>query len=349
MKVIAITAPGGPEALQVAEREIPRSGSREVLIKVSAAGINRPDVLQRKGSYPAPPGAPQDIPGLEVAGIVASAGRQVRRWRTGDRVCALVSGGGYAEYCVAPEGQCLPVPGDLSFAEAASLPETFFTVWSNVFDRGGLGRGRGPRKGGELGKEDEGRKGGRLLVHGGSGGIGTAAIQIAAACGCTVFTTAGTDEKCRFCEGMGAVRAINYRTEDFEKVIRSHPLGKEGMDVVLDMIGGEYTPANLRLLADEGRLVLINVMKGREAAVDLLEIMRRRLVITGSTLRSRDTAFKSRIARKLEKYIWPLLESGTIRPVVSAVFPLEDAGKAHALMESGEHHGKIVLETKVGS
>lgn len=349
MKAIVMTAAGGPGVLQLTERPLPRPGAGEVLVRVRAAGINRPDIAQRKGHYPAPPGAPADIPGLEIAGTIESlpgkslpgkgvaekdmtekgpsekGAERSSRWKAGDRVCALVSGGGYAEYCVVPEGQCLPVPENLSFTEAASLPETFFTVWSDVFDRGEL------------------QKGAAFLVHGGSGGIGITAIQLAKAWGCTVFTTAGTEEKCRFCEELGADLAVNYRTEDFEKVIRRHPAGEKGMQVILDMIGGDYTSRNLRLLADEGRLVLINVMKGRTASVDLLEVMRRRLVITGSTLRARDTAFKSAIARKLEDHVWPLLENGTVRPVVSAVFPLEEAEETHRLMESGEHRGKIVL------
>lgn len=350
MKAIVMTTPGGPEVLRLTERPLPRPAAGEVLIRVRAAGINRPDIAQRKGHYPAPPGASADIPGLEIAGTIESVpeknvsergisekggaekgtsekGADRRsRWKPGDKVCALVSGGGYAEYCVVPEGQCLPVPERLSFTEAASLPETFFTVWSNVFDRGKL------------------QKGAAFLVHGGSGGIGITAIQLAKAWGCTVFTTAGSEEKCRFCEELGADLAVNYRTEDFEKVIRGYPAGKKGMQVILDMIGGDYTNRNLRLLTDEGRLVLINVMKDRTAPVDLLEIMRRRLVITGSTLRARDTVFKSAIARKLEDHVWPLLENGTVRPVVSAVFPLEEAEEAHRLMESGQHRGKIVLE-----
>lgn len=329
MKALVITQPGGPEVLQAAERPIPRPAANEVLVRVKAAGINRPDVAQRKGHYPAPPWAPADIPGLEIAGTVESVpeGSTGGRWKVGDRVCALVSGGGYAEYCAVPEELCLPLPGNLSFTEAASLPETFFTVWSNVFDRGKL------------------QKGDSFLVHGGSGGIGITAIQLAKAWGCTVFTTAGTEEKCRFCEELGADKAVNYRTEDFEEAIRAHPAGKRGMQVILDMIGGDYTQKNLRLLADEGRLVLINAMKGRDASVDLVEIMRRRLVVTGSTLRARHTAFKSAIARKLEDHVWPLFESGAIRPVLHTVFPLEEAEKAHRLMESGQHRGKIVLET----
>lgn len=324
MKTIVITRAGGPEVLQLTERPVPQPGEGEVLIRVKAAGLNRPDVAQRKGQYPAPPGASPDIPGLEVAGTVESTGNAAGRWKKGDKVCALVSGGGYAEYCCAPEGQCLPLPEGLSFTEAASLPETFFTVWNNVFDRGKL------------------QKGDSFLVHGGSGGIGITAIQMARAWGCTVFTTAGTDEKCRFCEEKGAERAINYRTEDFETVLKGL-FGKPGIQVILDIIGGEYTPKNLRLLADEGRLVQINAMKGREASIDLVEIMRRRLILTGSLLRSREPAFKSEVAAKLESHIWPLLANGTIIPVIDSTFQLEEAGRAHALMESSRHIGKIVL------
>ncbi|QEC53830.1 NADPH2:quinone reductase [Anseongella ginsenosidimutans] len=329
MKAIIITQPGEPGVLQLAERPVPVPAAGEVLIKVKAAGLNRPDIAQRKGRYPAPEGAPADIPGLEIAGILESVAEKKDgaggRWKAGDSVCALVSGGGYAEYCCVPEGQCLPLPENFSFAQAASLPETFFTVWSNVFDRGKL------------------QKGDHFLVHGGSGGIGSTAIQMASVWGCQVFTTAGTPEKCRFCEELGASRAINYHVEDFEEVMKGlYP--SPALSVILDMIGGEYTPKNLRLLADEGRLIQINAAKGKSATIDLLEIMRRRLVVTGSTLRARDSGFKSDIARKLEANIWPLLSEGLILPVVHAVFPLKEAARAHELMESGGHLGKIVLE-----
>jgi NADPH2:quinone reductase len=324
MKAIVINRPGGPEVLLPAERPQPVYSAGEVLVKVAAAGINRPDVYQRKGNYPPPSSAPQDIPGLEIAGIVAEVGAKVSRWKIGDKVCALVIGGGYAEYCNVPEGQCLPIPGNLTFVEAASLPETFFTVWSNVFDRGKLQPGES------------------LLVHGGSGGIGVTAIQMASALGNKVYTTAGSDEKCRLCEQLGATKAINYKKENFGEVISQLTDGN-GVDVILDMIGGDYTPDNLRSLANDGRLVLINTMKGKEVPVDLSLVMQKRLIITGSMLRNRDIAFKSAIARNLEEHIWPLLASGKIKPVIHAVFPADEAAKAHELMESSEHMGKIVL------
>jgi NADPH2:quinone reductase len=324
MKAIVITHPGGPEVLQMAERPIPEYSANEVLVKVAAAGINRPDVSQRKGHYPPPPGASPDIPGLEIAGTAIEAGANVTRWKTGDKICALVTGGGYAEYCNVPEGQCLPIPGNLTFIEAASLPETFFTVWSNVFDRGALKRGES------------------LLVHGGSSGIGVAAIQMAKALGCIVYVTAGTEEKCRFCESLGAAKAINYKTENFAEVIKQITAGK-GVDVILDMIGGDYTSNNIKSLAYDGRLVLINMMMGKDVQVDLSLVMMKRLTITGSTLRSRDTAFKAGIAQKLEKNIWPLLASRQIKPIISKVFPASEAAEAHRLMESSEHIGKIVL------
>jgi NADPH2:quinone reductase len=324
MKAIIIARSGGPEVLEQAERETPTYAANEVLIKVMAAGINRPDVAQRKGSYPPPAGAPKDIPGLEVAGVVADIGANVTRWKVGDEVCALVIGGGYAEYCNAPEGQCLPVPQNLSFAQAASLPETFFTVWSNVFDRGRIQPGE------------------TLLVHGGSSGIGVAAIQMATALGNKVYVTAGSEEKCRFCEELGAAHAINYHTEDFSEAIAKLTNDK-GVDVILDMIGGEYTPLNIKALATDGRLVHINAMKGKNVSIDLTEVMRKRIYITGSMLRSRDAAFKSAIAQNLEKYVWPLLVSGSIKPVVYKVFPADEAPEAHRLMESSAHMGKIVL------
>lgn len=325
MKAIIITQPGGPEVLQMQTRPTPACKPDEVLIKVHAAGINRPDVFQRKGNYPAPKGAPQDIPGLEIAGVITETGVEVKRWKVGDKVCALVAGGGYAEYCAVPEGQCLPIPGELSFEEAASLPETFFTVWSNVFDRGNL-------KGNET-----------LLVHGGSSGIGVAAIQMATALGHKVYVTAGSDEKCRFCEKLGAAKAINYKTENFAERIKELTNG-DGVNVILDMIGGDYTQGNLQSLATEGRLVIINSMKGKDVQVDLSFIMRKRLTITGSTLRNREVAFKAAIAKKLEENIWPLLASGKIKPVIYKVFSAEQAGEAHQLMESSEHTGKIVLK-----
>jgi NADPH2:quinone reductase len=325
MKAIVITHPGGPEVLQPAERPMPQYSATDVLVKVAAAGVNRPDVAQRKGSYPPPPGASIDIPGLEIAGTVMEVGANVTTWKKGDKICALVTGGGYAEYCNVPEGQCLPIPGKLSFIEAASLPETFFTVWSNVFDRGALNKGE------------------TLLVHGGSSGIGVAAIQMARALGSMVYVTAGSDEKCRFCEELGATKAINYKTENFKDVIPQITDGR-GVDVILDMIGGDYVSDNIKSLADDGRLVMINMMMGKDVQVDLSPIMRKRLTITGSTLRSRDVAFKAHIAQSLEKVIWPLLASGEIKPVINKVFPAAQASEAHRLMESSAHIGKIVLD-----
>jgi NADPH2:quinone reductase len=328
MKAIIITQPGKPEVLQITERPKPAFGPTEVLIKVAAAGINRPDVAQRKGNYPPPAHAPQDIPGLEIAGTITEIGADVTRWKVGDKVCALVIGGGYAEYCNAPEGQCLPITENLSFIEAASLPETFFTVWSNVFDRGQL------------------KPGESLLVHGGSSGIGVTAIQMATALGCTVYTTAGSGEKCKFCENLGAAKAINYKTENFHNEISKITDGK-GVNVILDMIGGDYTPLNLESLAIEGRLVMISTLKGKDAAIDLALVMRKRLNITGSMLRSRDVTFKSAITQNLETHIWPLLVSGKIKPIIYKVFPADQAAAAHQLMESSEHSGKIILDFEV--
>jgi NADPH2:quinone reductase len=325
MKAIVITQPGAPEVLQLTERPKPTFTADEVLVKVAAAGINRPDVFQRKGNYPPPAGAPQDIPGLEIAGTIVEIGANVTRWKVGDKVCALVIGGGYAEYCNVPADQCLPIPQNLSFIEAASLPETFFTVWSNVFDRGHL------------------QKGESLLVHGGSSGIGVAAIQMAKALGCTVYATAGSDEKCKFCEELGAAKPINYKTENFADVIKQLTHNK-GVDVILDMIGGDYTAPNLQSLAEDGRLVFINTMKGKDANIDLSIVMRKRLTITGSMLRPSEISFKAAIAQNLEKNIWPLLKSGEIKPIIYKVFPADQAAAAHQLMESSEHIGKIVLD-----
>lgn len=324
MKAITITQPGGPEVLQLVERPKPGIADDEVLIRVMAAGINRPDVFQRKGNYPPPAGAPADIPGLEVAGIIAEVGDAVTHWKTGDKVCALVTGGGYAEYCKVPEGQCLPIPLNLNYAEAASLPETFFTVWSNVFDRGALQPGES------------------LLMHGGSSGIGVTAIQMAKALGSTVYVTAGTDDKCSFCEQLGADKAINYKIADFKEEIKKLTNGA-GVNVILDMIGGDYMPGNIDSLAIEGRLVFINAMNGREVQLDLNKVMAKRLIITGSMLRSREVAFKAAIAKNLEQKIWPLIESGMIKPVIYKVFNAVDAAAAHQLMESSTHTGKIVL------
>lgn len=325
MKAIVITQPGAPEVLQIQERPTPQCTTGEVLVKVATAGVNRPDVSQRKGNYPPPAWAPQDIPGLEIAGTIVEVGAGVTRWKVGDKVCALVIGGGYAEYCNVPAGQCLPVPENLSFVEAASLPETFFTVWSNVFDRGRL------------------KPGESLLVQGGSSGIGVAAIQMAKALGSTVYVTAGSDEKCRFCEELGAAKAINYKTANFKDAILQLTNNK-GVDVILDMIGGDYTPMNIQSLGEEGRLVMINTMKGKDVQVDLAAVMRKRLNITGSMLRSRPVEFKAAIAAALEEHVWPLLVSGEIKAVINKIFPFEQAPEAHKLMESSEHIGKIVLE-----
>jgi NADPH2:quinone reductase len=324
MRAIEITHPGAPDVLKVCERPVPLPKAGEILIKVHAAGVNRPDVLQRTGNYPVPPGA-SDLPGLEVAGEIVDGDCAGSSFKKGDMVCALVQGGGYAEYCVAPVEQALPIPKGLSAVEAASLPETFFTVWSNVFDRARLS-----------GSET-------LLVQGGTSGIGVTAIQLAAALGHRVFATAGSDEKCRACEGLGAERGINYRTEDFVEIVKSATGGK-GADVILDMVAGDYIPREIKCLADDGRLVLIALLGGSKAMVDLGQILRRRLAITGSTLRPRPVAFKAAIAAKLREHVWPLLESGKIKPVIYRAFPLEQAAEAHALMETSTHVGKIMLK-----
>ena len=327
MICIEIQSPGGPEVLAPAERADPVPGVGEILIRVSAAGVNRPDVLQRLGRYPPPPGT-SDIPGLEVAGTVAGLGESVQGWRTGDRVCALVAGGGYATLCVAPAPQCLPVPASLDLVAAGAIPETFFTVWTNVFDRGRL------------------RPGDTALFHGGSSGIGTTAIQLADARGARVFATAGSDVKCRACEALGAERAINYRTEDFVAVLKDLTDGR-GVDLVLDIIGGEYAARNIAVLAVDGRLVQIGLMGGAASATfDLGAILQRRLTITGSTLRARTVEEKGAIAAALRREVWPSLEDGRVKPVVYRTFPLVDAAAAHRLMESSEHVGKIVLTTR---
>ena len=323
MRCIEIRTPGGPEVLTVAERPQPSPKADEILIKVSAAGVNRPDVLQRMGKYPVPPDA-SDLPGLEVAGEVAACGSAVKRWKVGDRVCALVHGGGYAEYCVAPEVQALPVPKGLSDAEAASLPETFFTVWSNVFDRGRLSPGE------------------TLLVQGGTSGIGVTAIQMAAALGNRVFATAGSDEKCAACVTLGAEKAINYRTQDFAAEVKAATGGK-GVDVILDMVGGDYVPREISCMADEGRLVFIAVLGGWKTELNIASVMQKRISITGSTLRPRPVAFKGAIAASLEAKVWPFVAGGKIKPVIYKTFRLEDAPEAHRLMESSQHIGKIVL------
>jgi NADPH2:quinone reductase len=330
MKAVVITQPGDSSVLKIMERPTPTCGDDEVLVRVAAAGVNRPDIFQRKGRYPAPKGVPADIPGLEVAGEIVEVGRNVNSWKTGDKVCALLAGGGYAEYCTVPAGQCLPVPKGLSFVEAASLPETFFTVWSNVFDRGRFSRGES------------------VLVHGGTSGIGVAAIQMVKAMGGTVYVTAGTDEKCEYCESLGAERGINYKSENFRDAILTLT-NNRGVDVILDMIGGPYTEPNLECLAEEGRLVLINYMKGDETTIHLSHVLRKRLTITGSTLRARSPEFKAAIAEKLRENIWPLLESGEIKPIVYRVFPMEEAPAAHDLMQSSQHMGKIVLQWAITS
>jgi len=323
MMAIEISQPGGPEVLKPEELPTPRPEAGQVLIKVEAAGVNRPDVLQRQGAYPPPPGAPA-TPGLEVAGRIVELGEGVRRYRRGDAVCALVPGGGYAEYCMAAEDNALPVPKGLSMVEAAAIPETFFTVWTNVLDRAAL-------KAGET-----------LLVHGGSSGIGTTAIMLANALGSRVIATAGSAEKCRACERLGAERAIDYRIEDFVVVVKSETSGK-GADVILDMVGGDYVARNIAAAAMHGRIVNIAFLKGSKVEVDLLPMMLKRLTLTGSTLRPRTVAEKAEIAHALEARVWPLIEAGRIKPQVFRTFPLSKAADAHRLMESGVHIGKIVL------
>ena len=323
MRVVEITQPGKPDVLKPASRALPQPKTGEVLVQVEADGVNRPDVLQRTGHYPVPPGA-SDIPGLEIAGRVAATGAGVTSWRVGDAVCALVQGGGYAEYCAAPALQCLPIPKGLSAVEAASLPETFFTVWSNVFDRARLAPGES------------------FLVQGGSSGIGVTAIQMVKAFGHAVFATAGSKEKCEACQKLGADRAIDYKTEDFAAVVKE-ATGGRGVDVILDMVGGDYVDRELKCLADDGRIVLIAFLGGSRANLNLNEILRRRLVVTGSTLRPRPVEFKGAIAAKLREKVWPLVEAGRIRPVIYETFPLDQAARAHELMESGRHIGKIVL------
>ena len=323
MRVIEVAEPGGPEVLVIGERPTPAAGAGEVLIKVAAAGVNRPDVMQRLGKYPPPPGAPDTI-GLEVAGTIVEVANDVREWRAGDQVCALVAGGGYAEYCVAPAPQCLPIPKGMDVVKAAAIPETFFTVWTNVFERGRLASGES------------------ILIHGGSSGIGTTAIQLARARGARVFATAGSAEKCRACEGLGAERCINYRDEDFVSVVRASTTDR-GVDVVLDMVGGEYLARNVSALATDGRLVEIATQHGSKAEINIVAIMQRRLTVTGSTLRPRSVAEKGAIATALRTHVWPLLESGRVAPVVHATFPLADAAAAHRMLGSSAHVGKLVL------
>jgi putative PIG3 family NAD(P)H quinone oxidoreductase len=324
MTAVGIKSPGGPEVLVPEERPVPAPGASEVLIRVRAAGVNRPDVMQRKGQYPPPPGAP-DIPGLEIAGEVVAIAGNVTRWKIGDRICALVAGGGYAEYCVTDEATALPMPKGLSFVEAAALPETFMTVWHNVFERGAL-------KAGET-----------LLVHGGSSGIGTTAIMLAKAFGAKVIATAGSPEKCEACRKLGADVAIDYNKEDF--VARTkEATAKKGAELILDMIGGDYVDRNFEAAAVEGRIVQIATQKGTKVTIDLRRLMLKRLTHTGSTLRARPVADKAAIARALEAKVWPLLEAGTVRPVIDSTYPLAKASEAHARMETSLHIGKIMLE-----
>jgi putative PIG3 family NAD(P)H quinone oxidoreductase len=323
MTVVEIAAPGGPEQLKTAVRPVPQPAEGEVLVKVAAAGVNRPDVMQRQGRYPPPPGA-SDIPGLEIAGEVVALGPQVSGLQIGDQVTALLPGGGYATYAVAAAPLCLPIPAGISMVEAAAIPETFFTVWTNLFDRGKCAPGD------------------TVLIHGGTSGIGTTAIQLASAWGARVFATAGTADKARACERLGAIRGIDYKSEDFVDVIQRETAGK-GADLILDMIGGSYLARNLEAAAVEGRLVIISLIGGARAEINLLSIMSKRLTVTGSTLRARSVAQKALVAQGVQKNLWPLLASGRVRPVIHATFPLAEAGEAQRLMESSQHIGKIVL------
>ena len=323
MQCIGFASPGGPEVLNLIERPLPAPKQGEVLIKIAAAGINRADCYQRQGAYPPPPGA-SDILGLEVSGTIAALGEGVINWKVGDKTCALVSGGAYAQYCTARSGSCFTIPTGYDWVKAAALPETLMTVWSNVWMRAGL------------------KPGETLLVQGGSSGIGTTAIQLAKALGHRVFVTAGSAEKCAACEKLGAEKAINYHTEDFVEVVKKLTDGR-GVNVILDMVGGDYIPRELNALAEEGRIVLIAFQRGMQASVDLGLIMRRRLTVTGSTLRARDETFKTAVASVVKEKIWPLLESGKLAPVISATFPLAQAADAHRLMESSHHIGKIIL------
>lgn len=326
MLAISIEAPGGPEMLVPRDRPVPEVGAGEVLIRVAAAGVNRPDILQRRGLYPPPPGV-SDIPGLEVSGVVEALGPDAGDWNVGDSLCALVAGGGYAEYCVAPAPQCLPLPKGLSMTEAAALPEAAFTVWTNLFERGRLAAGE------------------TVLIHGGASGIGTTAIQIASALGARVLATAGSAFKCAACERLGAEQAFNYREVDFVDAVRRVTDGR-GVDVILDMVAGDYVARDLASLADDGRLVLIGRQGGTESRIDTMAILRRRLTITGSTLRTRSIAEKGRLARALAEHVWPLYASGAVRVVVDRVLPLTGAAEAHRVIEAGGHVGKIVLQVQ---
>jgi len=323
MRAVAIREAGAPDVLQLIETAVPTPAQNEVLIRVAAAGVNRPDCLQRRGLYPAPPGA-SELPGLEVAGIVAATGSHVTAFKTGDRVCALLAGGGYAEYCTVPALQCLPAPAGLTLLEAAAIPETFFTVWTNVFDRGSLAKGE------------------RLLVHGGASGIGTTAIQLARALGAEVYATAGNADKAHLCESLGAVLAINYHQADFLDVIKEHT-DNQGVDVIFDIVGGSYLEQNIKLLRTEGRLVVIGILGGAKGTLNLGLVMSKRLTVTGSTLRARPPAAKGEIATALREQVWPLLESGTVRPIIQNSFALADAARAHELIEANDTAGKLVL------
>jgi putative PIG3 family NAD(P)H quinone oxidoreductase len=324
MNYIKIEEHGDPDVLKLSSQSVPDPGLDEVLIRVEAAGVNRPDIMQRKGLYPPPPGA-TDVPGLEVSGTVVKKGKNVAEPEVGSQVCALVSCGGYAEYCLASASICLPVPKKISLQHAAGIPETFFTVWTNVFERGQL-------KSGET-----------LLVHGGSSGIGTTSIQLGKAFGATVYTTAGTQEKCEYCKNLGADAAINYNENDFEAEIKTLTENR-GVDVILDMVGGPYFPKNIKILAVQGRLLQIALMQGYKAEVDFRPLLMKRVTLTGSTLRPRSVKEKAEIARALRKKVWPLMDSGTIRPIIHQTFPLEKAADAHQLMESSNHIGKILLK-----
>ena len=326
MIAIEITQPGGPEVLVPVERPVPSIGPGDVLVKVGAAGVNRPDVLQRQGRYPPPPGV-TDIPGLEVAGTIEAIGPSVTSWHRGDHVCALVSGGGYAEFCAVPALQCLPAPRGMDVTHAAAIPETTFTVWTNVFERGRLTKGES------------------ILIHGGSSGIGTTAIQLAHALGARVYATAGSAEKCAACESLGAQKAINYHQTDFVSAIKDLTNGR-GVDVVLDMVAGEYVQRNIEVLAMNGRLVMIGRQGGVKSEIDVMPILRKRLVLTGSTLRTRSVEEKGALARLVHQHVWPLFESGAVRVIVHQTFRLQDAAAAHRLMESSAHVGKIVLQVQ---
>ncbi len=324
MKAIEIAQSGGPEVLRLTERPLPKPRPDEVVIKVQAAGVNRPDIMQRLGLYPPPAGA-SDIPGLEISGTIAAVGNQVRAWSVGDAACALVSGGGYAEYCVAPEPLCLPIPKSLNLIQAAALPEACFTLWTNLFEKGGLGAGES------------------VLIHGGTSGIGTMAIQLARTLRqAEIYTTCGSDKKCQFCKQLGAKEAINYHTEDFAPRILDLTQG-QGVDVILDIVGAPYLPSHLKILAKNGRLIIIALQGGLKSEINLLPLLTKHLTLTGSTLRPRSVSEKAAIASSLKRQVWPLLAKGKITPIIHATFPLEKAADAHKLMEKSEHIGKILL------